>query len=130
MERLNSVLLIAALILVSLPACAAHPQADHHKGRVVRAIPVYETIRYPVDEQVCWEEPVRVGKFYRHHGFYPVVRTRCEIQRTWRLEQRVAAWDVSYRYRGAIYTTRTLERPGKHIRVGFNAVPARRHYGS
>jgi hypothetical protein len=31
---------------------------------------------------------------------------------------------VDYRYRGRIYHTRTLERPGKHIRVRVNPVPA------
>jgi len=129
MKHLNAVLLIATLALVSLPACAGHHPSGSHKARVVRAIPVYETFRVPVDEQVCWEERVRVGRVYRHHGRYPVVQTRCEIRRNWRVEQRIAAWDVSYKYRGSIYTTRTLERPGKHIRVGYHAVPARYPYG-
>jgi hypothetical protein len=35
-----------------------------------------------------------------------------------------AAWDVAYKYRGAIYHTRMLEEPGKKMRVRVHAEPA------
>jgi uncharacterized protein YcfJ len=129
MNRLNTVLLTASLVLVCLPACAGHKPIGYDKARVVRAEPIYETVRYPVDEQVCWEEQVWAARGHRRHGGYPVIRTRCEIQRNWRIEQRVAAWDVTYRYRGAIYATRSLERPGKHIRVRVDMALVGYQYG-
>jgi len=168
MKRLNKVLLTASLVLVSLPACAGHKGPGYVKARVVSAIPVYETVRFPVDEQVCWQEqawrephhsvaPVVLGaviggvvgnqfggghgrtastvagmaiggavghgvsnhnKPYRRH---PYTINRCEIQRHWRTEQRISAWDVMYRYHGRIYHTRTLQEPNRKIRVGVYA---------
>ncbi|HLF30904.1 MAG TPA: glycine zipper 2TM domain-containing protein [Xanthomonadales bacterium] len=171
MKRLNTVLLTASLALVCAPAWAGHRQPGYDYAKVVRATPLFETVRYPVDEQVCWEEqtwqrrgpsaaPVVLGAViggvvghqfgggngkaaltvagaalggtigaqvardnYRG-GAYPVVQTRCEIQRNWRTEERITAWDVAYRYRGNIYHTRTLENPGRRIRVRVDVGPA------
>jgi len=58
MKNLSTVLLTASLVLISTPACAGHPPAGYDKAKVVHATPVYQTVRYPVDEQVCWDEQV------------------------------------------------------------------------
>ena len=58
MKRLNLALLTASLALFSMSACAGHRNHGHHKAKVVRATPIYETARYAVDEQVCWDEQV------------------------------------------------------------------------
>jgi len=164
MKRLNRVLLTASLAMTCLPACAGHKGPGYDYAKVVAANPVYETMRYPVDEQVCWEErawiqqphsvaPIVLGaivggvvghQFGGGHGKtaltvagaaiggtighkaahrhdvgapYPVAQTRCEIRRNWRMEERISAWDVTYKYRGVIYYTRMLEEPGRKIRV-------------
>lgn len=171
MKRLNKVLLTASLALICIPAWAGHKGPGTVKARVVSAIPVYETVRYPVDEQVCWQERVWQERAWRkqHHSAAPVIlgaviggvvgnqfggghgrtaltvagvaiggtvghrvsshnnpyrqypysSTRCEIQRHWRTEQRISAWDVMYRYHGRIYHTRTLDEPGRKIRVPY-----------
>jgi len=171
MKRLNITLLTASLAVFSMSACAGHRHHGHHKAKVVRATPIYETARYPVDEQVCWNEKVwqrhrssavptvagaviggvvgnqvfrgdgrafatvagaaiggvvghEVAKNNHRRGAYPVTRTRCEVQRNWRTEQHITGWDVAYRYRGVVYHTWLPERPGKHIRVNVNVVPA------
>jgi len=107
MKRLSTVILAASLALVCTSACAGHRHGGYEKARVVRANPVYETVRYPVNEPVCWVA-------------FPVNRTRCELQRSWRTEQHIVGWDVDYRYRGRIFNTFLPERPGKHIRVPVN----------
>jgi uncharacterized protein YcfJ len=171
MKSLNTVMLTVSLTLICSPVWAGHRHAGYDKAKVVRTSPVYETVRYPIDEQVCWDEQVwqrhhpsavptiagaviggvvgnqivhgdgrafatvagaaiggvvghQVAKHNDRRGAYPVTRTRCEVQRDWRTEQHIAGWDVDYRYRGRIYHTRLLERPGKHIRVRVNPVPA------
>ena len=171
MKSLNKVLLTASLAITCLPAWAGHREPGYDHAKVVSAVPVYETVRYPVDEQVCWEEqawrpqphsvaPTVIGAIVggvvghqfggghgkaaltvagaaiggtigynvaqRHHsgGPYPVAQTRCEIQRNWRTEERISAWDVTYKYRGGIYHTRMLEQPGKKIRVRVHVQPA------
>ena len=171
MKRLSKVLLTASLALTCLPAWAGHKNFGYDHARVVSAVPVYESVRFPVDEQVCWEEQVWrpqphtiaptvlgaiVGGVVGHqfgggsgktaltvagaavggtigyrvaerHGAgrrYPATHTRCEVQRNWRMEERIAAWDVAYRYRGEIYQTRMLQQPGKKIRVRVHAEPA------
>jgi uncharacterized protein YcfJ len=171
MKRLNKVLLTASLALTCLPAWAGHKESGYDYAKVVAATPVYETVRYPVDEQVCWEEqawiqqphsvaPIVLGaivggvvghqfgggqgktaltvagaavggtigyKVAQNHSPgapYPVAQTRCEIQRNWRTEERISAWDVTYKYRGGIYYTRMLEEPGRKIRVRVQVEPA------
>lgn len=127
MKRLNQVFLTASLALICLPACAGHRDHGYDYARVVSATPVYEIVRYPVDEQVCWLKRSRKNA---HHAItlfvpgggigvshYPATRRHCEIQRSWRQEKRIAAWDVTYRYHGQFYQTRRLEEPGKKIRV-------------
>ena len=175
MKSLNKVLLSTSLTLICLPAWAGHKEPGYDYAKEVSASPVYETVRYPVDEQVCWEEQVwrhqphevaptvlgaivggvvghqfggghgktaltvagaaiggTIGHQVAHRhgrgGSYPVVQNRCEIQRNWRMEERIAAWDVGYKYRGTIYHTRMLEQPGRKIRVRVHAEPARHSY--
>ena len=41
----------------------------------------------------------------------------CRTQTDWRREERIVAWDVTWKYRGRIHHSRMAERPGKHIRV-------------
>ncbi len=170
MKRLNKVLLTAGLALTCLPAWAGHKEPGYDYAKVVAANPVYETVRYPVDEQVCWEErawrqqshsavPTILGAIvggvvghqfggghgktaltvagaaiggsighqaaHNHNpgGQYPVVQNRCEIQRSWRTEERISAWDVTYNYHGNIYHARMLEEPGRKIRVRVQVEP-------
>jgi len=171
MKSLNKVLLTASLALTCLPAWAGHKEPGYDYAKVVAANPVYETVRYPVDEQVCWEEqawsqrphsaaPIilgaiaggvvghqfggghgktaltvagaaiggTIGHQVAHHNNpgepYPVTQNRCEIQRNWRTEERISAWDVTYKYRGEIYYTRMLEEPGRKIRIRVHVAPA------
>lgn len=50
---------------------------------------------------------------------------RCEVRRDWEPSQDIAGYDVTYRYRGEIYQTRTDYPPGDSIRVrvAVDAVP-------
>lgn len=170
MKRLDIALLTASLALFSMSACAGHRPPGYDRAKVVRSTPIYETMRYPVDEQVCWDEQVwqrhpppavptvagaviggvvgnqvfrgdgrafatvagaviggvvghEVAKNNHRRGAYPVTRTRCEIQRNWRTEQRITGWDVAYRFRGRVYHTWLPEQPGKHILVNVNVTP-------
>lgn len=170
MKRLNAVLITGSLALASLPAFAGHKHPGYDYAKVVAAQPVYETVRYPVDEQVCWDEqswqgrpsagPIVLGAIIGgvvgnqvghgdgravatvagatvggvigaevsrnsgRHGAYPVTQTRCEVQRNWRTEERIVAWDVRYKYHGAVYATRMAEQPGKRIRIRVDVAPA------
>ena len=58
MNTLKTVMLTASLALISTSVLAGKPPAGYDKAKVVRATPLYETVRYPVDEQICWEEQV------------------------------------------------------------------------
>jgi hypothetical protein len=44
------------VIFSQLPAWAGHREPGYDLAKVVSTNPVYETVRFPVDEQVCWEE--------------------------------------------------------------------------
>jgi len=114
MIRFYTALLSGSLVLFCLPAWAGHHDGRHLTAKVIRTNPVFQTVRFPVDEQVC-----RRGKGWQrsHRSAGAVNRERCEIHRSWRTEQRLVAWDVAYRYRGAVYHAQMQERPGKRIRI-------------
>lgn len=172
MRHFNKALLIGSLALTCLPAWAGHGRPAYEYAKVVDARPVYATVRYPVDEEVCWDElvwrrepavhsatPTILGAIigsvvghelgHGHHkdvttvagaalggsigydvsrqrhpdSYYTETQRRCEIQRGWRTEETISAWDVSYRYHGEIYTTRMREAPGDRIRVLVQVQP-------
>lgn len=135
-------------------------------AEVLAAEPVYQDVRIPVENQVCWDEqvarqvPVRrsatpkilgaiVGGVIGHqfgggsgqdlmtlagaavgasvaadqqHRQYPDryvqgTERRCEYRTEYRYEERVIAWDVTYRYAGETFRSRLAEEPGDRIRV-------------
>jgi uncharacterized protein YcfJ len=47
----------------------------------------------------------------------------CSTETSWRSEEQVIAWDVSWEYRGRIYHSRMDEPPGDRIRVRISVVP-------
>jgi len=47
----------------------------------------------------------------------------CETRTSYREEQRLEGYNVSYRYKGEDFTTRMDERPGKRIKVRVNVSP-------
>jgi uncharacterized protein YcfJ len=59
--------------------------------------------------------PTRVARGYEQ---------RCRVETTWRQAEEVAGYDVTYRYRGEIYQTRTDRHPGDSIRVRVAVEPA------
>lgn len=62
MKRVNtalmSSLIATALALTANSALAGHPGAKVAWARVIDAQPIYQSVQYPVDEQVCWDEQV------------------------------------------------------------------------
>lgn len=60
--------------------------------------------------------PTRVARGYEE---------RCRVETTWQRAEQVAGYDVTYRYRGEIYQTRTDRHPGDSIRVRVAVEPAR-----
>jgi uncharacterized protein YcfJ len=55
--------------------------------------------------------------------YYTGVTQVCSTETSWRSEERVTAWDVSWKYRGQIYHSRMDEPPGERIRVRINVAP-------
>jgi uncharacterized protein YcfJ len=58
MKRMNALLISSCLVVAATPAMAAHPRANSECAKVLHAQPVYETVRYPVNQEVCWNEEV------------------------------------------------------------------------
>lgn len=172
MNRMNTILISTCLALAATPVMAGHPGKGTDWARVLDARPLYETVRYPVNQEVCWDEqawrreprarsaaPVILGSIiggvignqfgggngnvaltaagavlggsiganasHRRNpdGYYAVRETHCSVERDWRTEQRVVAWDVTYKYRGQVYQTRMREQPGDRIRVRVQVDP-------
>ena len=58
--------------------------------------------------------------------YYTEYAQVCGTETSWRSEERVVAWDVSWKYRGRIYHSRMDEPPGDRIRVRVNVDPVYR----
>jgi uncharacterized protein YcfJ len=50
---------------------------------------------------------------------------RCGVTQQQHREERIVAYDVSYRYNGGVYHTQMDHRPGDEIKVAVNVVPVR-----
>lgn len=57
-----------------------------------------------------------------HHAEYKTVR-QCETFHETRYKNKVVGYDVKYRYRGKVYSTRMNENPGKRIKVKVEVTP-------
>lgn len=59
-------------------------------------------------------------------GGSTVTRTeeQCELFERVRVEQRVSAWEVSYRYRGDVYLSRLSYEPGPKLKIRVSVAPA------
>ena len=55
--------------------------------------------------------------------YYIAKEKRCAIQTDWRSEERIVAWDVTYRYKGEVYQTRMRDAPGERIRIRVDIQP-------
>lgn len=58
---------------------------------------------------------------YVSHGY----QQRCSVERGWERAEEVVGYDVTYRYRGEIYHTRTDYHPGDSIQVRVAVDPVR-----
>jgi uncharacterized protein YcfJ len=50
---------IALLVAGAALASATSAAESYQQGRVLSAIPIYETVRVPTSREVCWDEEVR-----------------------------------------------------------------------
>ncbi|MFK8080212.1 MAG: glycine zipper 2TM domain-containing protein [Granulosicoccus sp.] len=76
------------------------------------------------------------GDISRHRNQRPIARQgapiyqteeveRCKEVSESRLEQRIQHYDVTYRYKGRTFTTRTKRDPGRQIELQVSVTPAR-----
>ena len=55
--------------------------------------------------------------------YYNTMEQRCHTETSWTSEERVVAWDVSWKYRGTVYHSRMDEPPGDRIPVRVSVEP-------
>lgn len=55
--------------------------------------------------------------------YYSETAQVCNLETSWRRQEQIVAWDVSWKYKGRIYHSRMAERPGKRIRIRVDLVP-------
>ncbi len=55
--------------------------------------------------------------------YYASTERRCAEQKSWRIEERIIAWDVTYEYRGETYQARVTDAPGDRIRIRVDVTP-------
>lgn len=59
-----------------------------------------------------------------HGGDYESVQTRCRQVSTVREQRRIIGYDVEYRYRGEVYSSRLNYDPGERLHVRVSVEPA------
>lgn len=122
---------------------------SHHYydyAKVVHVEPHVITRRVPTYHRECWNErhyqgdaspygsyarPVLdailgdvAGHWYR--GPAPAVQRQCRTVRHYRDQRQTVGYQVTYRYHGHNYVTRTKAHPGKRIKVRVEVAPAPR----
>lgn len=69
-----------------------------------------------------------VGRSMSHQrdGYYEAIayKTHCFEHTRYQIREQLIGYDVTYRYRGTLYTTRMADRPGRFIRVNVSVTPA------
>lgn len=55
--------------------------------------------------------------------YYSEIAQVCNVETSWRTEEQIVAWDVSWKYHGRIYHSRMAERPGDRIRIRVDLNP-------
>jgi uncharacterized protein YcfJ len=56
--------------------------------------------------------------------YYTETAPVCRVHTSWRSEQRIVAWDVTWKYHGQTYHSRMTERPGERIPVRISVESA------
>lgn len=60
----------------------------------------------------------------RRGGDYETTQTRCQEVSSVREQRRIVGYDVEYRYRGEVYSSRLNYDPGERLRVRVDVEPA------
>jgi hypothetical protein len=112
--------LIAALVVLpglaraqaqSAPTAGAGTEnVTYAYAQVLRADPIYETLRTHVPEKRC--DP------------------GCRVVQVERIERRITFYDVEYRYMGETYMSRVTYDPGSRLRIRVSVMPDDRPAGS
>ena len=68
-------------------------------------------------------EPRYLRREYRLSWTYFTTERRCETRTEYHDEERIEGYEVTYRYHGREFTTRTDYEPGRHIRVHVQVEP-------
>jgi uncharacterized protein YcfJ len=58
MKQMSKILISTCLAMATMPALAQHGGGNIAWAKVVDAQPVYQSVRYPVEEERCWDEQV------------------------------------------------------------------------
>ncbi len=60
--------------------------------------------------------------YYSREQRYVPSREQCRTQTRWQHSERLLGYDVTYRYQGTDYRTRTQQQPGQRIRVRIQQI--------
>ncbi len=60
--------------------------------------------------------------YYSREQRYVPSREQCRTQTRWQRSERLLGYDVTYRYQGVDYRTRTPQQPGQRIRVRIQQI--------
>lgn len=107
--------LIAALLVLPVSAMAQASAGQSNGGenvtygyaQVLRADPIYEIVRTRVPEQRCDGQS-----------------SHCRTVQVERMERRLTAYEVEYRYMGETYMSRLPYDPGSRLRLRISVMPS------
>ena len=123
------------LAWVMLPAAMAQAETSGRENvifayaQVLRADPVYERVLVTEQVERCDETQAQRSRdrFTRTPGQAPadtLVRRGCLLVEEDREVNRLAGYDVEYRYRGDVFISRVPEDPGDRLRIRIAVSPA------
>jgi uncharacterized protein YcfJ len=147
MHKLIALVLSAGLIVpvVQAGARSSAPyeiaeDEDLRYAQVISSLPVFMQVRVSEVRRECGPEPRPYGDgeapnaplksaataALPYAGYAPVgYAQRCRTVTSVRSQQRIEGYDVTYRYRDRVYTTRMPYDPGSSVPVRHKVLPVR-----
>ena len=106
----------AGTLLGAVIGGALGNQVGHGDGRAAA------TIAGAVISGAVGNNATRGPGYYSQDQYYQPGYQSCQMQQGWREHERIVGYDVTYRYRGGWYHTRTDYPPGERIRVRVDQI--------
>lgn len=112
-HRTGTPTILGGLIGAAIGHGLGHGKSNRQIGAVAGSI-----LGASVGHDIGRQAQAGTARGYSYH-----TERRCEVQHDVQYQERIVAYNVTYRYKGQDYSLRTQQHPGKRIKLRINFAP-------